>query len=448
MKTLRELLELKESRATRLAALLKILNGDGTIAGRELTQAESDEVNVMRSSADTLESDIRNAEFLERAARDHATASAAGQAAAASRLAGAPASDDKPEQRASARYSIVRAAQYAADKGGNVDAGFEKEMHEEASRQAKEIDLPTSGKGMLVPSFIQSRATAATALDAGNLIGTNQLPTMEGYAPQLFVEALGATVLRNLTGINNIPVADLTAVATFVAEGNNTTAIASNVRRPTLTAKAIHASLTNSWYLKAQAGPESDRILWMTLERAEQNCINTNIILAANGDSPDGIFDAADIVDVTSSNGEDLTRSLLVEMINSPENNNASFDKAGFIISPTVRQFLQSKKTDSGSGQFIMNMDTVDRLLGYPVATTTLMPTTLSKGGASGTLLGLCFGHWDQLVIANWAVRELIVNPYSNNAGVEFKLVSFWDWVFANPKAFAKAYTNLTGTNS
>lgn len=447
MKTLRELLELKESRATRLAALLKILNGDGTIAGRELTQAEFDEVNVMRSSADSLEADIRNAEFLERAAKDHATASAAGQAAAASKLAGVPSADDKPEQRASERYSIVRAAQYAADKT-KQDAGFEREMHDEASRQAVAIGLPISGKGVLVPSFIQARATAATAADAGNLIGTNQMPTMMGYAPQLFVENMGATVYRNLTGINNIPVADYTAVATFVAEGDNTTAITSNVRRPTLTAKAVHASLTNSWYLKAQAGPESDRILWGTLERAEQNCINTNIIKRANTDSPYGIFDAADIVDVTSANGEDLTRSLLVEMINSPENNNASFDKAGFIISPTVRQFLQSKKVDSGSGQFIMSMDSVDRLLGYPAATTTLMPTNLTKGGASGVLLGLAFGNWDQLVIANWAIRELIVNPYSNNAGVEFKLVSFWDWVFANPKAFAKAYTNLTGTNS
>lgn len=448
MKTLRELLELKESRATRLAALLKILNGDGTIAGRELTQAESDEVNVMRSSADSLESDIRNAEFLERAAKDHATASAAGQAAAASRLAGAPASDNKPEQRASDRYSIVRAAQYAADKKNNIDAGFEKEMHSEALREAVALGLPIDGKGVLIPGFIQGRATAGTAADAGNLIGTNQMPTMMGYAPQLFVENLGATVYRGLTGINNIPVADMTAVATFVAEGNNTTAIATNVRRPTLTAKAVHASLTNSWYLKAQAGTESDRILWSTLERSEQNCINTNIIKKANSDSPNGIFDAADIVDVTSSNGEDLTRSLLVEMINSPENNNASFDKAAFVISPTVRQFLQSKKVDSGSGQFIMSMDSIDRLLGYPCATTTLMPTNLTKGGASGVLLGLVFGHWDQLVIANWAIRELIVNPYSNNAGVEFKLVSFWDWVFANPKAFAKAYTNLTGTNS
>jgi hypothetical protein len=68
------------------------------------------------------------------------------------------------------------------------------------------------------------------------------------------------------------------------------------------------------------------------------------------------------------------------------------------------------------------------------------MPTNLEKGTGGATKQGVLFGHWSELIVLRWPVRQLIVNPYSNNDGVETKLISFWDWAARNPKAFARAF--------
>ncbi len=147
----------------------------------------------------------------------------------------------------------------------DVDAGLEKEAHTDAIKEARAIDLPVTGKGFVIPAWAE-RATAATAADAGNLIGTNQTEVMQGYKPELWVEKMGCKMFNNLVGINNIPVNDLLAQSAFIGEGSSFTAITSNVRRPSLSAKGLMSKLTNSWFLKAQAGSSSDQVLTQSLD--------------------------------------------------------------------------------------------------------------------------------------------------------------------------------------
>jgi hypothetical protein len=86
-----------------------------------------------------------------------------------------------------------------------------------------------------------------------------------------------------------------------------------------------------------------------------------------------------------------------------------------------------------------MDVNTPDRLMGYNVFNTTLMPINLAKG-AGTNLQGVLFGYWDNLAIANWAVREIIVDKANSDLGVVTKILSFYDHAYANPKAFAKGY--------
>jgi HK97 family phage major capsid protein len=437
MRTLQELKALKIQRAERAAALASIATGSGTTPAREFTEAERAELDQLQNTAADLEADIKRAEFLEDQQR---TAAAAIAQKMFVQDAGTPKADEYTRNQRN--FSITRAAQHVA--GIRVDAGLEKEYEQEARSQANAIGLPTTGKGFILPAFLDknstaSRATADVDLDAGNLIPTNQMSTEMGYKPVLFVEDMGARMLMGLTGINNIPVADLTAVSAFVGEGDAFTSIISNVRRPTLTAKGLMSKLTNSWFLKAQAGPESDRVLLQTLEAAESNAVNKNIIKRANANSSHGFFGAADVVDVSGTNGDAITRDLLISMINAPANNAATFKTAGFIVSPAIREALQTLKTDAGSGLFVWSADSADMLLGYKAAVTTLCPTDLTKGSGSN-LAGAVFGYFDQLHVANWAVRELIIDAASNDTGVVLKMVSFWDWALANPKAFSIGY--------
>jgi hypothetical protein len=134
-------------------------------------------------------------------------------------------------------------------------------------------------------------------------------------------------------------------------------------------------------------------------------------------------------------------------MINSAAKNDADGTSAGWLLSPTIREELQNTLVDSGSGQFVWNADIMDRLLGYQAQVTTLVPTNLTKSTGSD-LKGVAFGYWSNLHIANWAVREMIIDPASSDVGVTLKLVEFWDWVFANPKAFSIGYFSLASEGS
>lgn len=433
MTPLQELLAQQTQRAARLKALMQIMEGANGVTARALTEAEDNEVTEIRNGADALDQKIKNARFME----EERAKDAARQFERSGMHSGVATDTPKDVKDIQKRYSIIRAAQFAAGK--SVDAALEREMHEEGLKEAREANLPITGNGVMMPSVIQQRATAATALDAGNLIGTNQMPTIDGYKPSLYLEQLGATMHMGLTGINNIPVADMTAQAAFIGEGSAFTAITSNVRRPSATAKGLMGKLTNSWFLKAQAGPESDRVLTNTLNRAIQNALNANVIVRANSNSSHGVFGAADLVDVTGADGTAFSRDLLIEMINAAAKNNADGDKGGWLISPTLRETAQKTKTDTGSGIFLMDPGAPNTLLGYNAAVTTLVPVNLTKGTGTN-LKGACFGYWDNLHMFNWAVKELIVDAGSNDAGVVIKQLEFWDWVFANPKAFSLAY--------
>lgn len=443
MKTLQELLAEKARRAERATVLHNILQGDTArnIPGRDLTEAEQTELTELRTGADTLDTQIRNAEWMEAQARD-AAQSAAQRMFHVGTTAGA--AEAREKSIIEKQYSITRAVQWAAGKTDN--AGLEKEQHEEALRMARESGLPVTGAGVMLPAFT-NRATAGTALDAGNLIPTNQMPTIDGYAKRLFVGQLGATMHMGLTGDATLPVADLLATSAFVGEGDSFTSITSNVRRPSLVAKALLSKLNVSWFLKARAGVEADRVLTRTLETSSVNALNLNIIKRANANSSHGIFGAADIVDVSGATGSELTRELLITMINSAAKNDADGTSAGWLLSPTIREELQNTLVDSGSGQFVWNADIMDRLLGYQAQVTTLVPTNLTKSTGSD-LKGVAFGYWSNLHIANWAVREMIIDPASSDVGVTLKLVEFWDWVFANPKAFSIGYFSLASEGS
>lgn len=346
------------------------------------------------------------------------------------------------EQRVRERFSVGRAIRMARGQVSvSEDTGVEREMSQEGERIARASGLPIQGGGesIFLPDAIFRSGTTAP-LDAGNLVPTNQRPVSDGYRPALFLEKLGANVETAAPGRNNIPVSDFIAEAGFVGEASMTpVAVAANVRRAELTAKAIYAEVTSNWYLHATA-PESDQVLLRTLLQAEATTLNKNIITRGAGTvASKGLLEMDDVIEVTGANGTALTRDLLVKMLNSPSNENATFDGPAFILSPTLRERLQNMKVDAGSGLYVWDLDKPEMLLGHNAAVTTLMPTNLEKGTAPNTKQGAVFGHFSELVILRWPVRQIIVNPY-NDAGPKTKVISFYDWAAKNPKAFARAF--------
>jgi hypothetical protein len=347
------------------------------------------------------------------------------------------------DARVAKHYSVVRAAQYVDGKIKREDLGSELEVHQEAENIARAANLPVTGKGMLVTDGIINemayRSTFGTALDAGNLGRQEVLPYIDGYRKRLFADQLGANMRMGLTGVTKLPIGDSLVMSAWVAENGSIPTLSGNVRKIDLTPKLVGSKVVSTWHLQANAGPDSDRYLLDLLFTGEINAVNSALLFTApNG--PLGLFDPANgAVDISSTNGSSVSRSLLLQMINAPAKNDADYGiTPKWVISPSLRETLQNLNVDTGSGLFLMTPG-VDNILGYDAAVTTHMRNDLTKGTGTN-LKGAAFGYWNHLTHASWAVRELIVDRSSNDAGVVTKMLSFHDFGFANPKSFAIAY--------
>lgn len=139
------------------------------------------------------------------------------------------------------------------------------------------------------------------------------------------------------------------------------------------------------------------------------------------------------------ANGGPITYDVLVQIMAVARNANALKDakKVGWILPPQLIRELQLLK-DANNRPLVLNADAsireqlgsetnaVGMLLGYPMYSTSQIPTNLTKG--SGTnLTELYFGDLSTVVIGQWTGLELAV---SDTAGDAIKKRQVWVYVF------------------
>ena len=88
---------------------------------------------------------------------------------------------------------------------------------------------------------------------------------------------------------------------------------------------------------------------------------------------------------------------------------------AGFLTNykatAKMRTTVKVASTDS-----VMIMEGRDSLAGYPLVATSLVPSTLTKGTASGVCSALIFGNFGDLLVGYWSELDILVNPYESTA--------------------------------
>jgi len=139
----------------------------------------------------------------------------------------------------------------------------------------------------------------------------------------------------------------------------------------------------------------------------------------------------------TNANGAAPVWADVVNLMKAVENANGN--GYAYLTNPLVKAKLQTTPRQSSGveGNFIWPTGGTD-LNGYPVATTTLVPSNLSKG-TSSTLSAMIFGDFSKMAIASWGGMELTVDPYSGaTAGLtNVVLNAYLDTNLLNPAAFA-----------
>lgn len=412
------ILNLKEKRGQIKAQLDGILAAAKTET-RALNTEERAKFDALEMEYNEIEKDIQR---VERAEQRSATAAVAAMAH------GGGVSDNTPEKEAAKSFSLLRAIQLKME-GKQLD-GIEMEMHQEAVKEARASSLAINGIG--VPSWVKNEKRAALAAGTttlgGHTVQTDVNGLIPALEPRLKVEELGATVLSGLVGSISIPRNDARGSATWEGEADTSAESGVTFDNITMSPKRLAGHTIFSKQLLYQSSIDIENFVRGDLNRAIRIAVDAAAINGSgSGGQPTGILgiSGVNLVEM-GTNGAVLTFAKLIEMETEIATDNADVSNMNYLMTPGLRGFLRSLKKDAGSGEMVWNMDTVN---GYNAHVSNQVPSTLTKGTASGTCHAVVFGDWSQLLIGQWGPLDLTVDPYTlaGNGQVKVIVNSYWD---------------------
>ncbi|MDO8413564.1 MAG: phage major capsid protein [Gallionellaceae bacterium] len=308
------------------------------------------------------------------------------------------------------RYSILRAINAVANKDWK-NAGFERETHLAMQRVHGESER--EGSFYIPTDLLATRdLTAGVGTGGGYLVGTNNLggSFIDQLRNRMVCAQMGATVLPGLQGNVTVPKQTgantaywLATETTAVTEGNLT------LGQMSLTPKSVGAYQEISRQLMLQSNPAADALVMNDLAKVVALAIDA-AALSGTGASgqPTGITNTAGIGAVIGTN---LQYAGILEFQTDVAGSNAliSGDTVGYVSTPSVAGLLAQRQRFTSTDSPLWQGTLYEGMMAGCKAMS-------SAQMAAGTML---FGDWSQLVIGEWGVLEIAVNPFTNfQAGI------------------------------
>ena len=425
MKNLNELLEAREALDNKTADLLTIVRGSDTVEKRELTEDESTNWESLKDEKRSLDKKIELAKEMQAEERILARKAAPKQP------------KRTPEQKLAADMSVVRGIQNLMNN--KPLEGAEAEAHQEAQNEARSMGLNFSGN-FQIPSVVARANTATGATNAGGvspLIKDDVSELVPFLTPKLFLEELGATMMRGLQSNFKIPIGNTLTQANWATETAAATESTPILREETASPNRLAAFTKFSRQALLQPVIAIENMVREQLLGAEARAVESAAINGSGtGSTPEGILVNSDVNTVTTSGT--LTRAHLIAMRKAIQSNNADKGTMSYLTNPDVEAYLNGLLVDAGSGNFVWPTDMPEKLMGYKACTSTLVPNNLGAGTDKSSII---FGDFSKLFIMQWGGRSISVDPYTSlkAAQVEVVLDSYYDIKVVEPKAFSIA---------
>lgn len=341
--------------------------------------------------------------------------------------------------REASNFSFTRALK-AMMTNDWKEAGFERE----ASR-AVEQKLGRKAQGVFVPGeVLQTRALSkGVGADGGYTVATDLLAEsfIELLRNKAQVINLGATIIGNLVGDVAIPKQTGSATAYWVAEGSDITLSQQTFGQVALSPKTLAARTQFTRKLLLQSTPDIEQIVRNDLS----NVLAVELDRAAiNGsgasNEPTGVLNTTGIgVVAIGTNGGAPTWDHIVSLIGSVEQNNVL--GTGFLTNSKVKAALSRTFKNSTYGEipvweYAENGE--GRLAGYRALTSANVPSNLTKGTGSN-LSAIVFGNFRDLIIGQWGVLDLLLDPYTLAAsgGMQVRAMIDVDIAVRHPESFS-----------
>ena len=323
-------------------------------------------------------------------------------------------------------YSLFRAI-HASASGDWSKAGLEREASAEISKR-----LNKEPRGFFAPNDIdwgKRDLTVGTNTAGGFLKGTDHMASdfVDALRPRLVLSDLGARIMGGLTGDVAIPAMNAKTTVYWVAESGAPTEGAPTVRQITMSPKTVGAYVDISRKLSLQSDPSAEQIFRDDMVNQVASAIDTVGINGGGSNEPTGILQTAGIGSgAIGTNGGAPTWASVVDNVKEVAVDNALNGSLAFLTNPQVvgkmRQTAKVSSTDS-----VMIMGESDTLMGYRVAQTSNVPSTLTKGSTSGSCSAMIFGNFNDLIIGQWGGTDILVDPYTGSSTATVRVTIFQD---------------------
>lgn len=327
------------------------------------------------------------------------------------------------------RYSLLRAFHRIAE--GRVLDGVEAEASDAAAKLYKR-EAPGSGfiiphdmaaygdaelNGALCrvnPGFrMQSRAAlmeASIFSQGGAFVQTDLMggSLIELLRNKTLLNSLGTVNLTGLVGNCAIPKQTAAATAYWLDEVSSVTDSAQLVGQLALTPKRLSASTPYTKQWLAQSSIDAEAFVRDDLMRVMAIAKDLAGIAGTGGGQPLGIINTPNINSETFSAAATLAKILAFET--DIVTANADIGAMNWLTNITVRnKWKQIAQLGSTFPIFLCSPD--NKANGYAVNVTNQIPTTAINGFGAGNIV--IFGAFNQLIMADWAGMDVVVDPYS-----------------------------------
>jgi HK97 family phage major capsid protein/HK97 family phage prohead protease len=309
------------------------------------------------------------------------------------------------------RYSIFNAIRAVADKNWN-NATFELE----ASRAiAQKLGRSPDPHKFYVPFEVQQRQlpqrrdlTVASGSGGGYLVATENMSFIELLRNRSVAFRMGARRLSGLTGSVTVPKQTAGATAVWLSsESATATESAQTFGQMALSPKTVGAYTEISRQLLLQSSPDAESIVTMDLATVCGLAVDVGVLRGSGSSGePTGIITTSGVGTVS---GTSFDYADILEFQSDVAAANVIPVAGGYVTTPAVAALAMARQRFSSTDTPLWEGNLWNgQMAGFPAMSSNQM--------ASGTML---FGDWSQVVVGEWGVLEVEVNPYANfQAGI------------------------------
>ena len=327
-------------------------------------------------------------------------------------------------------YSLLRAINASAT-GDWSKAGFEREISQEiGSRIGKDA------RGFYVPADIGwskrdvISGTGTGTSKGGYMIGTDQRGDLyiDALRDTLVMAGLGARMLTGLQGNVAIPKLATKTTVAFVGETSAPTEGAPVFGQLSMTPKTVAGYVDISRRMMIQSDPSVEAVLRNDIISQIAAKIDDVAIEGGSSNEPTGILGTSGIGAVAiGTNGGAPTWASVVALERAVAVANAATGNLAYLTNPKVIAKLRATARQSSGveGNFILN--DANKLLGYDVVSTNLVPSDLTKGTSSGVCSAMIFGNFNDIFIGMWSGVDVVVDTASLSTSGGTRLAFFQD---------------------